>query len=165
MRFALEVSFIAKNFGSVYIAEETRKNAGCAYFGDGFCARFLCIFYGMRVISAIVAALCAVCLCSCSNSISEWERAEADRVSPLDTFDLKDMSLIRSYGKKVTLGTNDKSAPQKDRPTMRVAFDYDFLIGTHEVTCAELGRSCGDSLPATGVTYYDAAVSYILWPV
>ncbi|MBO4437155.1 MAG: TIGR02171 family protein [Fibrobacter sp.] len=112
----------------------------------------------MRVISAIVAALCAVCLCSCSNSISEWERAEADRVSPLDTFDLKDMSLIRSYGKKVTLGTNDKSAPQKDRPTMRVAFDYDFLIGTHEVTCAELGRSCGDSLPATGVTYYDAVL-------
>ena len=158
MRFALEVSFIAKNFGSVYIAEETRKNAGCAYFRDGLCARFLCIFVIMRFISTVVVALCAVYLCSCSNSISEWEREEANRVSPLDTFDLKDMSLIRSYGKTVTLGTMDKAASLKDRPSMRVAFDYDYLIGTREITCAEMGRPCEDSLPATRVTYFDAVL-------
>lgn len=112
----------------------------------------------MRFISTVVVALCAVYLCSCSNSISEWEREEANRVSPLDTCDLKDMSLIRSYGKTVTLGTMDKAASLKDRPSMRVAFDYDYLIGTREITCAEMGRPCEDSLPATRVTYFDAVL-------
>jgi len=41
---------------------------------------------------------------------------------------------------------------------MDVAFDYDFLIGTHEITCAEMGRPCEDSLPVMRVTYFDAVL-------
>ncbi len=101
---------------------------------------------------------CLCFLCSCSNSVSEWEREEQNRISPLDSFELKDMSLVRSFGKKVSIGTDNSSASLKDRPSMRVVFDYDFFIGTHEITCAEMGRPCEDLLPATRVTYFDAVL-------
>lgn len=63
---------------------------------------------------------------------------------------------ISAKGKTVLLGTNDANANKKDRPTMRVSFDYDFYIGKHEVTCGEMGLKCISSMPATNVTYYDA---------
>lgn len=100
-----------------------------------------------------------LCLLACSNS----EYVSSESISPgsretdyLDSLSLSDMALIRSKGKSVVLGTDDKSAPVNERPSMEVTFDYDFLIGTHEVTCGEIGLECEDSLPATDVTLYEA---------
>ena len=100
-----------------------------------------------------------LCLLACSNS----EYVSSESTSPgsretdyLDSLSLNDMALIRSKGKSVVLGTDDKSAPVNERPSMEVTFDYDFLIGTHEVTCGEIGLECEDSLPATDVTLYEA---------
>lgn len=52
---------------------------------------------------------------------------------------------------------------------MQVRFDYDFLIGRHEVTCGEFNKlmaqttgltlqCASENLPATGVTFYDAVL-------
>ena len=58
----------------------------------------------------------------------------------------------------------------KERSQVKVTFDYDFSIGKHEVTCSEFNRvakkggmklklDCPeDSLPASGMTFYDAVL-------
>jgi len=71
--------------------------------------------------------------------------------------------LIRSAGKSTLLGTNASASTVQERPEMKVEFDYDFSIGKHEVTCGEFNDimelDCeNDSLPATNLTYYDAAL-------
>ncbi len=89
--------------------------------------------------------------------------------------------LIRSIGKTVKLGTNSTASTVQERPEMTVEFDYDYSIGKHEVTCSEFNSVMGaagndgfaegddstsplkldcenDSLPATNLTYYDAAL-------
>lgn len=88
---------------------------------------------------------------------------------------------VNALGRSVTLGTKESSANIKERPQMKVEFDYDFSIGKHEVTCGEFNElmsaaakdgeksdeiratplqlDCeNNSLPATRVTYYDAVL-------
>ncbi|MBO5532646.1 MAG: TIGR02171 family protein [Fibrobacter sp.] len=96
-------------------------------------------------------------LCACSNSESVHDTRPP--VEYLDTLSLKDMVLIRSKGQTVTLGTDDESAPVNERPAMKVSFDYDFLIGIHEVSCEEMNLVCDAAdLPATNVTFFDAVL-------
>ncbi len=96
---------------------------------------------------------------ACSNSASaSGEREGSARKSLLDSFDLASMVPVYALGESVTLGTDDSNALAHARPAMQVSFDYDYFIGKREVTCAEMGRDCGDSLPAINVTYYDAVL-------
>jgi uncharacterized protein (TIGR02171 family) len=94
-----------------------------------------------------------IALFGCSNSEYAPGAGENDYLASLG---LKDFVVIRSKGKTVTLGTDEESASIKDRPSMKSYFDYDFIIGKHEVTCKEMKLDCDDSLPATDVTYFDA---------
>lgn len=109
----------------------------------------------MKKASFVALLFVSLFLSACSNSepASSVPQKELDY---LDSLGLTDMVVIRSKGNSVTLGTNDESAPINERPTMDVSFDYDFLIGTHEVICGEMNLDCDDSLPATDVTFYDA---------
>ncbi len=75
-----------------------------------------------------------------------------------------------SGGSLSYLGTIVTSAKINERPQLRVALDYDFSMGVHEVTCAEFKSIMGttfderckgensDLLPVTKVTYYDAVL-------
>ncbi|MBR4916536.1 MAG: TIGR02171 family protein [Fibrobacter sp.] len=110
----------------------------------------------MKGFLAILAV--AVLLWNCSNSEEVSGGRQERRESVLDSFDLKGMALVYSLGNAVTLGTDDPNAPAHARPSMPVSFDYDFFIGEREVTCAEMGKACEDSLPAVNVTYYDAVL-------
>ena len=109
----------------------------------------------MRLLFCIVALLVAVGFQACSNS--EYVSIPHDDSSVLDSLDLKDFALLRANGKIVVLGTDESSASIKDGPAMKVSFDYNFMMGRHEVTCDEMGLDCGD-LPATDVTFFDAVL-------
>lgn len=103
---------------------------------------------------------------ACSNS----EMAVASQETPkieytLDT--LSGMFLVKANGAGTVLGTNATEARSNEHPAMSVEFDYDFSMGSHEVTCGEfndlmkgpvgLSLECNDEKnPATNVTYYDA---------
>lgn len=74
---------------------------------------------------------------------------------------------VGDFTKIVELGTSEKSAKADEKPSMKVKLDYDFLIGKHEVTCAEFRelidadfvKDCkGDDYPITDVTFYDAVL-------
>ena len=108
----------------------------------------------MKKVCCIAILLVELVLMACSNSESLQDSHTP--VEYLDTLSLEEMVLIRSKGKSVSLGTEDESAPIKERPSMKVSFDYDYLIGMHEVTCGEIGLECDDSLPANEVTLYEA---------
>ena len=80
---------------------------------------------------------------------------------------LAGMLRIKAVGETVLLGTNEVTAKVNERPSMKARFDYDFLMGRTEVTCAEfndlmtakgLSLSCEASVPATNITYYDAVL-------
>ena len=134
----------------------------------------------------------AFCLWSCSNSTSETddpipdgEVAEFNDILPTDTdsssivdtienepLAIEGMLPVAASGKAVVLGTNNKSAPEKEKPQMKVVLDYDFMMARHETTCgefvsamkkfgprnsfAETYKCKNDSLPIADVTYYDA---------
>ncbi len=110
----------------------------------------------MKIFGALVLFFLLANLNGCSNSTGAYEKKEGERISVLDSFDLKDMIPVPSFGKNVTLGTNSAKTSSHAKPSMKVSFDYDYFIGKHEVTCAEMGFSCEDSLPAVNVTYFDA---------
>ena len=110
----------------------------------------------MRFLPSVIAFLCALCLCCCSNSDSVYSAHDDSGLQ--EYFAQKGYALVRAKGKAVTLGTDDESASVKDRPTMVASFDYDFWIDKHEVTCGEMELDCEDSLPATDVTYFDAVL-------
>ncbi|MBR4348540.1 MAG: TIGR02171 family protein [Fibrobacter sp.] len=110
----------------------------------------------MKIFGALVLFFLLANLNGCSNSTGAYEKKEGERISVLDSLDLKDMIPVRSFGENVTLGTNSDKASSHAKPSMKVSFDYDYFIGKHEVTCAEMGLSCGGSLPAVNVTYFDA---------
>ena len=97
-----------------------------------------------------------VCLTACFDLGSS--STESNPSTYLETLDIEGFALIRSWNNEVTLGTDDESASVNNRPSMKVRFEYDFLIGKHEVTCGEMGLDCADSLPATNVTYFDAVL-------
>ena len=46
----------------------------------------------------------------------------------------EDMIKVMSLKKTVSLGTEDASAKESERPVMKVLFSYDYYIGRHEVT-------------------------------
>ena len=86
--------------------------------------------------------------------------------------DSLDDGMVRIYadGAHAVLGTDDSTVKVNERTKMRVAFDYDFSIGKHEVTCGEFNKLVGkkksalknrvacksSNLPATDITYFDA---------
>lgn len=111
--------------------------------------------------------LCVAMLASCSNSDMEESLAyeyEYDENFPL-------MVKIFSNTLSVRLGSAEELAPAKEKPQMTVMFDYDFYMGSSEVTCGEFNEvmrgvrgygfraECANSsLPAVNVTYYDAVL-------
>jgi uncharacterized protein (TIGR02171 family) len=77
------------------------------------------------------------------------------------------MVRIGAKGQFALLGTNERSAPVNDKPSMKVKFTYNYSISKNEVTRKEYAelmggksRSVQDSgnLPQTNVTYYDAVL-------
>ena len=79
------------------------------------------------------------------------------------------MLRMASNNQQVVLGTNASTAKAIERPMMPVRFNYDFLIGRHEVTCGEFNslmtpitgaflQCASENLPATNLTYYDAVL-------
>lgn len=103
---------------------------------------------------------------SCSNSVGV---DSGDAVAMLSGDSLSGMVRVNAGRAVAVLGTDDSQARANERPKMRVRLNYEFSMGMHEVTCGEfnglmssatgLTLDCaGDSLPATNLTYYDAAL-------
>ena len=72
---------------------------------------------------------------------------------------------IHSKGKTTVLGTTSKKANVDEQPAMKVAFNYDFYVGVHEVTQGEFGKLMKRSFkkdssdyPQANVTFYDAVL-------
>ena len=108
---------------------------------------------------------CALLLVSCSNSVDAYSGVVLSAAGEA----YPDMFRVSTDGAKVTLGTDDSQAKSNERLQMKVAFDYSFSIGRHEVTCGEFNKvmesatglalDCSrDNLPATDMTYYDAVL-------
>lgn len=117
-----------------------------------------------RLLCFFLLALSVALLESCSNSSGVSQEIVEDSSH-------EGMVVVLASGQSVALGTNDTDAPAKEKPSMKVSFDYDFSIGKHEVTCSEFNElaksvqglgakeSCkSDSIPVTNVTYYDAVL-------
>lgn len=123
-------------------------------------------FTGMKKFVFLALLFTALFLGGCSNSVmpsDELNNASSNEIES-DTLD-NGMIKIHSSGKSVKLGT--KNGNSKEKPEMTVKFDYDFLFGRHEVTCADFNELMGDSLaveceqddrPAANVTFYDAVL-------
>jgi len=72
---------------------------------------------------------------------------------------------IQSKGHFTYVGTNSSKANPKERPEMKVVFDYDFSIAEHEVTEADYAEIMGGepgpdskNWPVTNVTYGDIII-------
>lgn len=126
----------------------------------------------------VLGSLLAI-LCSCDSSGHEHGAVSVIRsqnqVTPLEEL-FTEMRQVETAKKYVTLGTNDSTAPARERPSMKVSLTYDFYLGKNEVTRREfkmvvdsvavpgkwkIGRSVpSDSqyFPITGVSYYDAVL-------
>lgn len=138
MRFVLKVSVFAERFRfCVYVQDD-----GKIYFVK---VKNFAVFFALALVLVVGG-------CSDSDSISDSLKIQ----DYLESRGLKNFLLVRSKGQSVLLGTLDSAAPVKERPEMKSHFDYDFLMGKHEVTCKEMGRDCADSLPVTDVTLFDA---------
>lgn len=148
MRLALEVSFIARNFGSVYIVDKIRN-----FY---ILKPEIFILREMLFLVYIWAILSALSFCGCSNSETPFD--SQDPASGTESLLSKNFVFVKAEGEKVTLGTDDEEASVKDKPSMTVTFDYDFWIGKHEVTCGEMNLGCEGNLPATNVTFFDAVL-------
>lgn len=115
----------------------------------------------------VIVGLLSFLLVSCSNAGLDPNRHRHSSSSSEDP-GLPGMIYFDATGEKVNLGTNLENAPANERPSMTVKFSYGFSLDIHEVTCAEfdslmgsaygLVLNCGDSIPATNVTYYDAVL-------
>jgi formylglycine-generating enzyme required for sulfatase activity len=68
---------------------------------------------------------------------------------------IPDMREIPAGPHFVGAGEDDKFAVDCERPRRRVDLDRPFLLAVFPATCADLGG--GGRLPATGVSWYDAA--------
>lgn len=115
-----------------------------------------------RILYFLLFALLVALHVCCSNSSGVSQEIVEDRSH-------EGLVVVFASGQSVVLGTDNADAPSKERPRMKVLFDYDFSIGKHEVTCGEFNelaksaQSFGkkedceiDSLPVSNVTYYDA---------
>ena len=110
---------------------------------------------------------------ACSNSTSEFpddtETSPDTQESGNPTVPAME-GMILVHAGTATLGSDDSRFKPSERPAMKVTLDYDFFLGTHEVTCGEyrelaketplkdFGKCDSDSLPLADVTYYDAAL-------
>lgn len=99
---------------------------------------------------------------ACDNS---GGKNPAGSVAEIKEGSLEGMVLVKTLNSVALLGTADSSSKNNERPAMSVKLDYDFQIGSHEVTCGEFldlmegfsDKKCeNDKLPMTNVTYYDA---------
>ena len=121
------------------------------------------------VILLLGALACLPLVFSCSNSqsISSGENQSIDVEITADS--LQGMLRVSVAKAEVVLGTADEQARQNERPKMKVAIDYSFSVGRHEVTCKEFNALMKDEtglvldcdngkLPATNLTYYDAVL-------
>ena len=70
---------------------------------------------------------------SCSNS----EFLYSSAITETDEDAFPGMLRVSAGNSTIALGTGENQAKANERPQMIVAFDYSFLIGRHEVTCAE----------------------------
>lgn len=133
-------------------------------------------FPGRKILLFVLASLFAI-LCSCDSS---GRTHGADSIThpqePSSTKRFSGMLAVKPDGKQVTLGTQDSTAPAKERPSMRVELTYDFHMGRSEVTQRDYKMMIDsvevparwnkkrvfsqDSLsyPVTNVTYYDAVL-------
>ena len=115
----------------------------------------------------IFALLVCILIIACSN----YERigSSDDELVVFAEDSLSAMVRVQSTGLVAILGTENVEAKANERPEMSVNFDYDFSMGSHEVTCGEfnalmkpltgLSLVCtNDSIPVTNVTYYDAVL-------
>ena len=107
-------------------------------------------------------------VCACSNSVGFGSHEESQEMSVVED-SLAGMVRVKAGSVESLLGTDDSTAKASERPQMRVALDYEFSFGRHEVTCGEFNKvmkkatglvlECeDDSLPATNVSYYDAVL-------
>ena len=124
-----------------------------------------CMEKRLQAVFLMAVFFCLVC---CSNSETFFLPVEEE------TSDRGGMVLVRSFGRSVTLGTENEKAPPDVHPAMKVTFDYDFSISSHEVTRSEYysevvsGRApdgwMKDMTPDSGnypmvqVTFYDAVL-------
>lgn len=115
----------------------------------------------------LIAVAVFFALISCSNESS------VQASNPYDSAELdfeKDKShegfiRIHSKGHFTNLGTDDERATKKERPMMRVEFDYDFSIAEHEITQGEYAELMGGKvkddakmLPVANVTFGDLVI-------
>ena len=119
----------------------------------------------MKYLLAIVLSIFAI---ACSNSESSYtiETPSNDEISSIAEIE----GMIHLESGLTTIGSNDKRYKATEKPAMKVALDYDFYMGVHEVTCGEYTKiaqesdlkifdECeNDSLPIVDVTYYDAVL-------
>lgn len=117
----------------------------------------------MYVFLIMLALLCAACSSDDSSSSVEQPNKDTYQSNLPDT--LKAMSHVHAYNKKGMVGTLSPVAKLNETPQMSVSFDYDFLIGEHEVTCGEFKNKMktvvecdNDSLPVSNVTFFDAVL-------
>lgn len=95
------------------------------------------------------------CFVACSNSVSSFQEEKTSEFAE-----------IHASGKSTILGTDNPNAPISERPALKVSFNYDFKLGTHEVTQGEFASLMGnrfsdvknDLLPIVNVTYFDAVL-------
>lgn len=103
-----------------------------------------------------------------SSAKSSSSRSGADSLRPLPD-SLAGFEKMGAVGKYVYVGTEEITAKSNERPKMKVAFSYDYMLGVSEVTCGEfnavmkdvsgLVMTCAsDSMPVADVTYYDAVL-------
>lgn len=104
-------------------------------------------------------------LCACGNEGSLSSHIDADGENSSEVELAKDslhkeMIRVKANGAHTFLGSDFKFAKSNEKPVMRVMFDYDFSIGSHEVTCGEFGdKECSsDDVPVSNVTFYDAVL-------
>lgn len=106
-----------------------------------------------------------VLLCVFNACDSTGGKNPANSTVKISEGSLEGMVLVEATNSVAVLGTTNKSSKSNERPATSVKLDYDFQIGTHEVTCGEFrelmdefpGEKCeNDNLPMTNVTYYDA---------
>lgn len=130
-----------------------------------------------RILFLILGCL-AVTLCSCDSNHEHGAgsilRAQ-NKVTPSEEM-YTELVFVSTSKTKAVLGTNDSTAPARERPSMNVSLTYDFYMGKNEVTRREfkrvvdsvavpgkwkIGRNVPDDslyFPITGVSYYDAVL-------
>ena len=125
----------------------------------------------MKVLFLVPCIFVLFILLGCDTFLGEhvWLNAPVETDNVHDGLITVRASKIKnsSGGALSYLGTYSTLAKANERPQLRVALNYDFSMGMHEVTCAEFKSVMGttfdarcknedsDMLPVTMVTYYD----------